>query len=304
MESLRKYFSHGAVGLIFGQTIGLFISTLFMGIKIMPILVFTVAWSIFGFYTGLLWNKGLKFGAIGIISGTLGGLIWYYLINPPSSIWGFGFILPGFLFGLFSLISAILINKINIKNAILFIGIAFSGIIISILLNYSSTLKDKFTGVMPPLIGFFSFLTSMITLGGLICIGLYYILGSSSANENRLKNTFTKLGKIVSVIWILFMFAFALGASHDAGYFIKKVNEPEFFVVVDAGEIDRYPYFAKAINDIEKGRIIEYSGAVPREEWRALMTLLDDQKKCRSIGKGNCFVKINNSFYEISFWTA
>lgn len=100
------------------------------------------------------------------------------------------------------------------------------------------------------------------------------------------------------------MFVFALGASHDAGYFIKKVNEPEFFVVVDANEINGYPYFAKAINDIEKGERVEYSGAVPREEWRALIDYLDNQRKCRSKGiSGNCYVKINNSFYQISFVT-
>ncbi|NJD54398.1 MAG: hypothetical protein FIB07_16235 [Candidatus Methanoperedens sp.] len=178
-------------------------------------------------------------------------------------------------------------------------------IIISIPLIYLSTLGDKFTGVIPPLIGFFPFLTSTIILSGLICIGLYYILGSSDANKSSFKNIFTKLGKIVSVIWILFMFVFALGASHDAGYFIKKVNEPDFFVVVDAGEINRFTYFSRAIDDIENGRMTEYSGAVPREEWNAVRGLIDDQKKCHSKGtSGDCFVKINDSFYQISFWTA
>lgn len=304
MERLNKYFLHGAVGLIFGQTIGLFISTLFMGIKIMAVLQFAVAWGTFGFYSGLLWNKGLKFGILGIVSGILGWIIFYRLINPPSSIWGAGFFLPGILFCLFFVVSALLKHKLTIKNMLLFIGIALSVILISVFAKYYTILGNKFTGVIPPLIGFFYFLISLIILGGLIGIGFYYILGSIDTSKNALKNTFLNLGKIVSVIWILFMFVFALGASHDAGYFIKKVNETEFFVVVDAGEINRFTYFAKAVNDIEKGTITEYSSAIPREEWNALRDLLDDQKKCRSKGiSGDCFVKINDSFYKISFWT-
>lgn len=303
MESLRKYFLHGAVGLIFGQSVGLFISILFMGIKIMPVLQNTASWGIFGFYTGFLWNKGLKFGALGIVSGILAGIIWYSHITPLIE-YGFILILPGILFALFFLASAIAEKKLNKTTIFLFIGIVIAVILSSIIPKYIIVLENKFTGVITPLIGLFSFVIPLIFLGGLICIGFYYVSGSSDTNKSSLKNTFTKVGKIVSLIWIVFMFVFALGASHDAGYFIKKVNETEFFVAVDAGEINRYPYFAKAINDIEKGSIIEYSGAVPREEWYALRDLLDYQKKCRSKGiSGDCFVKINDSFYQISFWT-
>lgn len=305
MERLNKYFLHGAIGLIFGQAVGLFISTLFMGIKIMPVLQFAVAWGIFGFYIGLLWNKGLKIGTLGIVSGIFVGVIWYRLINPPSSIWGAGFFLPGILFCLFFVVSALLKHKLTIKNMLLFIGIALSVILISVFAKYSTILGNKFTGVIPPLIGFFYFSISLIILGGLIGIGFYYILGSIDTSKNALKNAFLNLGKIVSVIWILFMFVFALGASQDVGYFIKKVNETEFFVVVDANEINIYPDFAKAINDIEKGEKDSYtSGAVPRDEWNSLRDFIG-QKKCRSKTiSGLCYYKINNSFYEIGFWMA
>lgn len=312
MERLNKYFSHGAIGLIFGQTIGFFILMLlsiflFMGrgSELLPSLQFAVVWGIFGVYIGLLWNKELKFGALGIVSGILVGIIWYRLIYPPSSIWGAGFVLPGILFSLFLLVTILLNNKLNIKNIFVFVGTTLSIILLSISQKYITVLENKFTGVIPPLIGFFSFLISLIILGGLIGIGFYYIFGSSDTNKNAFKRTLLKFGKIVSFIWILFMFIFSLGASHDAGYIIKKVNETEFFVVFDAREINAYPYFSKAINELEKGEKDMFSSAVPREEWNALRDYLDNQKKCRSKGiSGNCYVKINNSFYEISFVTA
>jgi hypothetical protein len=112
---INKYFFHGAIGLIFGQAVGLFISILFMGIKIMPVLQFTAAWGIFGFYTGSLWNKGLKFEALGIVSGILVGIIWYTRITPLIEY----MILPGILFSLFLLVSALLKHKLNIKNMLL-----------------------------------------------------------------------------------------------------------------------------------------------------------------------------------------
>lgn len=312
MEIFKKYFFHGAIGLIFGQTIG-FLVLMLLGIflvmgrgsELLPILQLAVAWGIFGFYIGLLWNKELKFGALGIISGILVGIIWYRLINPPSSILGAGFFLPGILFSLFLLVTILLNNKLNIKNIFVFVGTTLSIILLSISQKYTAVLENKFTGVTPSLIGFFSVLISFIILGGLIGTGFYYILGSSDTNKNDFKRTFLKFGKTVSLIWILFMFIFALGSSHDAGYIIKKVNETEFFVVFDTGEINKYPYFSKAINELEKGENDIFSSAVPREEWNALRDYLDNQEKCRSKGtSGNCYVKINNSFYEISFATA
>lgn len=186
MENLNKYFFHGAIGLIFGQAVGLFISILFMGIKIMPVLQFTAAWGIFGFYTGTLWNKGLKFGALGIVSGILVGIVWYTWITPLIEY----MILPGILFSLFLLVSALLKHKLNIKNMLLFSGIAFSVILISVFIKYSTVLENKFTGVIPPLIGFFSFLISLIILGGLICIGFYYLSGGSGASKSALNILF------------------------------------------------------------------------------------------------------------------
>ncbi len=304
MNTLIKYFLHGAVGLVFGQTIGFFIPTSFLGgSRLVLIFALSVWWGVFGAYIGLLWNKMLKIGAVGIVCGFSGGLVWYGLIYPPFSIWGAGFFLPGILFSVFLLIGSSLNYRLNIKNLLLFIGILFAVILISVFQGYTTTLENKFTGVVPPLIGFFSFVFSLIIIGGLIGIGFYQTFDSNGINKNGSIHIFLKLGRTVSVIWILFMFVFALGASHDAGYFIKKIDEPEFFALMGSEEINRYPYFAETINEIEKGTTIEYSIAVPREEWNALSDYLGNQKNCRSKDNGNCYVKINNSFYEISFWT-
>ncbi len=87
--SAIKYFLHGAVGLVFGQTVGFFIPTSFLGgSRLVLIFALAVWWGVFGAYIGLLWNKMLKIGAVGIVGGFSGGLVWYGLIYPPFSIWG------------------------------------------------------------------------------------------------------------------------------------------------------------------------------------------------------------------------
>lgn len=300
MESLKKYFFHGAIGLIFGQAIGLFISPLFMGSKLLPAFSLTAMWGIFGFYTGVLWNKGLKFGALGVAGGILAGILWYSQIIP-SIEYAFIWIIPGILFALFLLASAVSERKINKTNICLSIGIALVVTLISIFPKYITAMENNFIGVIPPLIGLFSFIIPLMILGGLICIGFYYESGNSDMNKKDVKNIFLKLGMVISFIWILFMFVFALGSSHDPGYSISKVNETESYFIIEAGEINRFPYFAKAINDIEiSGKEIYNSGAVPRGEWNALRDYIDQK---RQSGGGGSYVKINDSFYEINFYT-
>ena len=305
MDSRIKYFLHGAVGLTFSHAIGFFIliifSMLFMLPDIMPVLHITLTWGIFGIYTGLLWNKELEFGASGVISGILVGIVWYSGI-APFILYPFIIFLPGILLAVLLLASAASEKKINKTTIFLSIGIVLAVILISIFQNYVIVLENKYIGVIPPLIGFFSLLFSLIILGGLISSGFYYIFGTSDAGKNGFKSNIMRLGKIVSSIWILLMFLFALGSSHDAGYSISKVNDTEFFVVMDTEEINRFPNFADAINEIETSGNEFYGQPVPREEWNALRDYLVEQKKCYS--KGNCYVKINNSFYQIGFVTA
>jgi len=305
MDSRIKYFLHGAVGLIFSQGIGfvllIIILNLFMEPNIMPVLNITLMWGIFGIYIGLLWNKELELGASGVASGILVGIVWYSGI-VPLILDPFMIFLPGIILAVFLMAVAASEKKINKTTILLSIGIVLAAILISIFQQYVIVLENKYTGVLPPLIGFISLLFSLIILGGLISSGFYYIFGSSDTSKNGFKRTFIRVGKIISIIWILFMFVFALGNSHDAGYSISKVNDTGFFVVMDTEEINRFPNFAKAIYEIETGGNEYYGQSVPREEWNALRDLLVEQKQCYS--KGNCYVKINNSFYQINFVTA
>jgi len=55
--------------------------------------------------------------------------------------------------------------------------------------------KIKYTGVLPPLIGFFYNLFSIIILGGLISSGFYYIYGTNDTSKNGFKRTFIRVGK-------------------------------------------------------------------------------------------------------------
>jgi len=86
-----------------------------------------------------------------------------------------------------------------------------------------------------------------------------------------------------------------LGESHnDLYYSISKVNDPEFFVVMDTEEINRFPNFTEAIETGgNNGR------PVPRGEWNALNDLLVNQKQCYSNPtNGNCYVKPENRHFQ------
>jgi len=160
-----------------------------------------------------------------------------------------------------------------------------AAILISVFQQYIIVLENKYTGVLPPLIRFFSNLFSIIILGGLIISGFYYIYGTSDKNKNGFKRTFIRVGKIISSIWILLMFIFALGSSHDAGYSISKVTDTEFFVIMDIEEINRFPNFAETINEIETSGNKYYGQPVPREEWNALRDFLIEQKNVTQKGQ-------------------
>lgn len=308
MDSRIKYFLHGAIGLTFSQGIGFVFSIIFSNLFIIPdiMLVFYIAlmWGIFGVYTGLLWNRELEFGASGVVSGIIVGIVRYSGI-APLILDPFIIFLPGIILAVFLMVSAVSEKKINKTTVLLSIGIVLAAILISVFQQYVIVLENKYTGVLPPLIRFFSNLFSIIILGGLISSGSYYIYGTSDTSKNGFKRTFIRVGKIISSIWILLMFLFALGSSHDVGYSISKVTDTEFFVVMDTEEINKFPNFAKTINEIEISGNEYYGQPVPREEWNALRDFLFEQKKCNSKGKsGNCYVKINNSFYQIGFVTA
>lgn len=308
MDSRIKYFLHGAVGLTFSQGIGFVFLIIFSNLLMVPdiMLVFYIAlmWGIFGVYTGLLWNRELEFGASGVVSGIIVGIVRYSGI-APLIIDPFMIFLPGIILAVFLMVSAVSEKKINKTTILLSIGIVLAVILISVFQQYVIVLENKYTGVLPPLIRFFSNLFSIIILGGLISSGSYYIYGTSDTIKNGFKRTFIRVGKIISSIWILLMFLLALGSSHDAGYSISKVTDTEFFVVMDTEEINRFPNFAETINEIETSGNEYYGQPVPREEWNALRDFLIEQKKCNSKGtSGNCYVKINNSFYQIGFVTA
>jgi len=97
------------------------------------------------------------------------------------------------------------------------------------------------------------------------------------------------------------MFLFALGSSHDAGYSISKVTDTEFFVVIDTEEINRFQNFARLSMKSRQVETNIMANQFPREEWNALRDFLIEQKKCNSKGtSGNCYVKINNSLYQIA----
>lgn len=304
MDSRIRYFLHGAVGLIFSSVIGFVLFMLIillnpfnvggMPSDIMSALPITLIWGIFGVYTGLLWNKELELGASGVVSGILVGIVGYSAI-APLNLGPFMIFLPGIILAVFLMARAASEKKINKTTIFLYIGIVLATILISVLQQYIIVLENKYTGVLPSLIGFFSNLFSLIILGGLISSGFYYIYGTSDINKNGFKRTFIRVGKIISAISILLMFVLALTNSSYAGYRISKVNEPEFFVVMNTDEINRFPIFAEAV----KGN--GYNGQpVPMEEWNALQELY--QKKCSSNEKnGNCYVKINNSYYQIEF---
>jgi hypothetical protein len=305
MDSRIKYFLHGAVGLIFSQVIGFFgffLLIIFLNLvkvpdimpsDIMSVLPIILTWGIFGIYTGLLWNKELELGASGVASGILVGIVGYSGI-VPLNLGSFMIFLPGIILAVFLMARAASEKKINKTTIFLYIGIVFAAVLISVFQQYAIVLENKYTGVLTSLIGFFSNLVSLIILGGLISSGLYYIYGTNDTSKNGFKRTFLRAGKIISAISILLMFAFALTNSQYAGYSISKVNEPGFFVVMNTEEINRFPIFAEAVNG--NG----YHGqSVPMEEWNALRDLLVEQKKCYS--NGNCYVKINDSYYQINF---
>lgn len=312
MDNRIKYFLHGALGLIFSQVIGFFgffLLIIFLNLfkfpdimpaDIMSALPIALIWGIFGIYTGLLWNKEQELGASGVASGILVGIVGYSGI-VPLNLNPFLIFLPGIILAVLLMARAASEKKINKTTIFLYIGIVLAAILISIFQQYAIVLENKYTGILTSLIGFFSNLFSLIILGGLISSGFYYIYGTSDTSKNGFKRTFLRVGKIISVIWILLMFVLALTNSQEVGYSIFKVNEPEFFVVMNTEEINRFPIFAEAV----KGN--GYHGQpVPREEWNALRDLLVEQKKCFSNEKnGNCYVKINNnSYYQINFWTA
>jgi hypothetical protein len=306
MDNRIKYFLHGAVGLIFSSVIGfvLFMLIIFLNpfkvpSDIMSALPIALIWGIFGIYTGLLWNKELELGASGVVSGILVGIVGYSGI-VPLNLNPFMIFLPGIILAVFLMARAASEKKINKTTIILYIGIVLAAILISVFQQYFIVLENKYIGVLPSLIGFFSNLFSLIILGGLITSGFYYIYGTSDTSKNGFKHTFMRVGKIISAISILLMFGLALTNSQYVGYSISKVNDAEFFVVMNTEEINRFPIFAEAV----KGN--GYHGQpVPREEWNALRDILVYQKKCNSNEKnGNCYVKINNSYYQIDFVTS
>jgi hypothetical protein len=308
MDSRIKYFLHGAAGLIFSQVIGFFgffLMIIFLNLfkvndtipsDIMSVLSVTLTWGIFGIYTGLLWNKELELGASGIVSGILVGIVGYSGI-VPLNLNPFMIFLPGIILAVLLMARAASEKKINKATMFLYIGIVLAAILISVFQQFAIVLENKYTGILTSLIGFFSNLFSLIILGGLISSGYYYIYGAGDTGKNGFKRTFMRAGKIISVISILLMFVLALTNSQYAGYNISKVNEPGFFVVMNTEEINRFPIFAEAV----KGN--GYHGQpVPMEEWNALRDLLVEQKKCNS--NGNCYVKINDSYYQINFVTS
>jgi hypothetical protein len=305
MDNRVKYFLHGAVGLIFSPVIGffgffllnIFLNRFMVVPDIMsPVLIITLTWGIFGIYTGLLWNKELELGSSGVVSGIIVGIVSYSRV-VPLILDPFIIFLPGIILAVFLMARAASEKKINKTTILLYIGIVLAAILISVFQQYVIVLENKYTGVLTSLIGFFSNLFSFIILGGLISSGFYYIYGTSDISKNGFKHIFMRAGKIISVISILLMFVLALTNSQYVGYSIFKVNEPEFFVVMNNEEINRFPIFAEAV----KGN--GYHGQpVPREEWNALRDLLVEQKKCNSNEtNGNCYVKINNSYYQINF---
>lgn len=208
MYSRIKYFLHGAIGLIFSQGIGfvllIIFLTLFMEPYTLPVLNITLMWGIFGIYIGLLWNKELELGASGVVSGILVGIIWYSGI-VPLILDPFMIFLPGIILAIFLMVGAASEKKINKTTILLSIGIVLAVILISVFQQYVIVLENKYTGVLPPLIGFFSNLFSIVILGGLISSGLYYIYGTSDTGKNGFKRTFLRVGKIISAIWILLM---------------------------------------------------------------------------------------------------
>lgn len=262
MDKPIKYFFHGAIGLLLGQAIGSNFGVLgsqqILGLMPVPSLV--LAFGIFGFYVGILWNKGIKFAILGIISGIFMGMILFGHFAPLIDI-------PIFPY------------------------------------EWYTTLENKFTGLIPPLINIFVILVPPMIVGGLICTGLYYALGSRDANKERdFKNIFIKIGTIISLIWVIFNLVFSFAGYQDARYIVSKVYGNESFVVVDAGEVNKYPYFANTINEIEKtGKQSYDSNPVPREEVNTIRDIV--YQKCRSKGLswGSCHIKINNSFYDIFF---